>query len=89
MGLYEVWLAANSLYPDVPMSVRLAAAERGIRRLVADGSVRRWRGQWIGPQHGRESVADADVADLLLSFSTWSPEDGEPVVWMELSSGSA
>lgn len=89
MALYEVWYAANSLYPKAPMSARLAAAERVVRRLATAENVRLWRGRWIGPQHERESVSYDELADVLLSFSTWSPEDGEPVVWMELNSNSA
>ena len=89
MGLYEVWYSANTLFPETSMSARLATAEQVIRRLATDGSVRLWRGRWIGPQHEREGVTTDDLADVLLRFSTWAPEDGEPVVWMELSSDAA
>ncbi len=84
MGLYEVLYAANTLYPKAAMSARVAASERVIRRLVAHGRVRLWRGLWIGPDYDREGVATDELDDVLLSHSTWSPEGGQPIVWMEV-----
>ncbi len=89
MALYEVLYAANSLYPNAPMSARVAASERIIRRLVAERRVRLWRGLWVGPDHDRESVPTDDLEAELLRHSTWLPEAGQPVVWMELTSVSA
>jgi hypothetical protein len=84
MGLYQVLHAANSLYPRAPMSARVAAAERVIRRLVADDRVRLWRGLWIGPEHDREPVTVDALKDILLTHATWQPEGGQDVIWMEL-----
>jgi hypothetical protein len=89
MALYEVLYAANTLFPSAPMSARVAASERTIRRLVAEGRVRLWRGVWIGPEHDRTSVPTSDLEAEMLRHSTWSPESGDPVVWMELTSVSA
>jgi hypothetical protein len=88
MGLYEVWFAANSLFPGAPMSARLAAAERVVTRLVADERVHLWRGQWIGAKDDRERVPADGLAELLLVFSTWAPEGGDSVIWMELTSAA-
>jgi hypothetical protein len=86
MAVYEVLFAANELFPDRPASERLAAAESVVVRLTKDGSVLLWRGRWIGPGFDRTPITDREVDQILRSWSTWSPEDGEAVVWMELPS---
>ena len=83
MALYEVWYSANTIGPASPMSERLAAAERLITRLIEDGSVSLWRGEWVGPEHPREAVSPEDVEAVLRSFSTWVPKGA--TVWMELN----
>ena len=79
-GVYEVWWHANSRYPDLPLSTRLAIAERVVGDLLAERRVSLVRGEWIGPDHEREPVPDPQLA--LREWATWVPQAGEPVVWM-------
>lgn len=79
-GVHEVWWQANSWYPDRLLSVRLAIAEFLVRDLLREGGVTLVRGEWIGPDHAREPVADVDAA--LRDWATWVPQEGKPVVWM-------
>lgn len=79
-GVYEVWWHANSWYPDQPLSVRLAIAERVVTDLLSDGRITLVRGEWIGPDHEREPVVDVDTA--LRDWATWVPHPDKPVVWM-------
>lgn len=79
-GVYEVWWQANSWYPDKPLSTRLAIAESVVRDLLRNGRVTLVRGEWIGPDHAREPVADVDAA--LLEWATWVPQPDKPTVWM-------
>jgi hypothetical protein len=78
-GVYEVWWAANSWYPALPLSRRLAIAENVVSDLLAEGRVTLVRGKWIGPDHEREAVGDAQ--STLLDWATWVPQD-ESVVWL-------
>jgi hypothetical protein len=79
-GVYEVWWSANSRYPDLPLSTRLAIAESVVADLLRDGRVTLVRGEWIGPDHEREPVPNP--GDALREATTWQPTPGEPVVWM-------
>lgn len=79
-GAYEVWWAANSRYPTLPLSERLAIAESVVSELLRDGRVRLVRGKWIGPDHEREPIGDMEAT--LRAWSTWVPQSDEPVVWM-------
>jgi hypothetical protein len=88
MGVYEVLYDANGLFADRPVSERLAVAERVFAGLVNDGAVTLWRGKWIGSEQPRKRVLEGEVAQLLRSWSTWAPEDGAPVVYMELVPGT-
>lgn len=85
MGVYEVLYDANGLFADRSVSERLAIAERVFTGLVDDGAVTLWRGTWIGPEHPREAVHAGEVDQILRSWSTWAPEQGEPIVYMELA----
>ena len=78
--MYEVWWQANSWYPDHPMSTRLAIAESVVRDLLREGRITLVHGEWIGPDHAREPVTDADAA--LRDWATWVPQPGESGVWM-------
>jgi hypothetical protein len=84
-GVYEVWWAANSRYPHLPLSTRLAIAEQTVRELVRGGHVRLVRGRWIGSDHDRDPVPNTDAA--LLAWATWVPSD-EDVVWLVDASAS-
>ena len=79
-GVYEVWWSANSRWPDLPLSTRLAVAESVVGDLLSDGRVALVRGEWIGPEHEREPVSDPDA--VLRNWATWALPPGEPVVWM-------
>ncbi len=79
-GVYEVLWHANSRYPDLRLSSRVAIAESVVQELLRRGRVTLVRGKWIGPDHPREAVVD--VAATLRDNATWMPVPGEPVVWM-------
>lgn len=79
-GVYEVWWSANSRYPGLPASTRLAIAESVVRELLSEGRVTLVRGEWIGPDHEREPVQDPAAA--LRDWATWTLPEGKPVVWM-------
>jgi hypothetical protein len=79
-GVYEVWWAANSRYPELPLSTRLAIAEAVVGDLLRERRVALVRGDWIGPRHAREAVADEQTA--MLDWATWVPQPGEPITWM-------
>lgn len=79
-GAYEVWWSANSRWPALPVSTRLAIAEAVVRDLIRDGHVTLVRGEWIGPDFEREPVPD--VEEALRDWATWVPQPDTPVVWM-------
>jgi hypothetical protein len=79
-GVYEVWWSANSRYPELPLSSRLAIAESVVGELLSEGRVTLVSGEWIGPEQEREPVPNAE--ETLRSWATWVPTPGEPVVWM-------
>ncbi len=79
-GVYEVWWHANTRYPDLSLSTRLAIAESVVEDLLRRGRVTLVRGEWIGPEFPREAVADTDAA--LRDWKTWVPQPEEPAVWM-------
>jgi hypothetical protein len=79
-GVYEVWWSANSRYPSLPLSVRLAVAETVVQDLLREGRVSLKRGQWIGAGQTRESVPDPD--SVLRDWATWVPQLDAPVIWM-------
>jgi hypothetical protein len=79
-GVYEFWWRANTRFPRLPLSARLALAERVVADLLSERRVTLLRGKWIGPEHEREAVADAQAA--LREWATWVPQPDQPVVWM-------
>ncbi len=79
-GVYEVWWSANSRWPGLPVSARLAIAEAVVHDLLRDGHITLVRGEWIGPDFEREPVPD--VENALRDWATWVPQSSEPVVWM-------
>jgi hypothetical protein len=81
LGVYEVWTAANCDYPSLPLSHRLAIAERVVSDLLSEGRVTLVRGRWIGPEAHHEAVPDPVAA--LREWATWVPQDeDETVVWL-------
>lgn len=79
-GVYEVLWSANSRWPDLPVSTRLAIAERVVSDLLHEGRVRLVRGKWIGPEFDREPVSDPEA--VLRDWATWALPPDQPVVWM-------
>jgi hypothetical protein len=45
------WWIANTLYPDEPLSARLAVAERAIRSLAYAGLIALYRDRQMNPDH--------------------------------------
>jgi hypothetical protein len=82
LGVYEVWWTANTRFPKRSVSDRLALAEVLVSQLVVDGTVRLYRGEWIGPTHEREALPDGEVDSILREWQTWAPQDAR-VVWMD------
>jgi hypothetical protein len=79
-GVYEVLWAANTRYPDLALSSRLAIAESVVSEFLSEGLVRLVRGEWTGPDSERDLVEDPSAA--LFDWATWTLPSGEPVVWM-------
>ena len=79
-GVYEVLWAANTRYPGLALSSRLAVAESVVSELLSEGLVCLVRGEWTGSPSERDLVEDPLAA--LLDWSTWTLPPGEPVVWM-------
>jgi hypothetical protein len=79
-GVYEVWWFANSRYPDLALSTRLAIAEAVVRDLLCEGRVTLVRRAWATPDDEQSPVTDTETA--LLSWSTWVLPPKQPVVWM-------
>jgi hypothetical protein len=79
-GVYEVWWLANTRYPDLAASSRLAIAESVVRDLVSERRIALVRSDWIGADHDRGVVLDPQAA--LLAWDTWVPQPGEAVTWM-------
>ena len=73
-GRRTVW------YPDQLLSTRLAIAESVVTDLLREGRVTLVRGEWIGPGHAREPVAN--LSEALRDWATWVPQPDKPVVWM-------
>ena len=82
-GVYEVWWSANTRYPDLSLSTRLAIAEAVVADLLREGRVTLVRGEWIGPDHPRKPLSDVPAA--LREWATWVPQPDEPVVWMAVA----
>lgn len=79
-GVYEVLWSADSRWPDLPVSTRLALAERVVSDLLHEGRVTLVRGKWIGPEFDRQPVLDPEA--VLRDWATWALAPDEPVVWM-------
>jgi hypothetical protein len=82
LGVYEVWWTANTRFPERSLSDRLALAEALVADLVRDGTVRLYRGEWIGPAHERQALPDGEVDSILGEWATWVPQQAN-VVWMD------
>jgi hypothetical protein len=72
-GVEEVLLAANSWYPHLLASERLANAERVVRELLAEGLVTLVR-DGFGPDPAPIARDEHDA--VLRAWNTWSVADG-------------
>jgi hypothetical protein len=80
-GAYEVWWEANSRYPLLRASERLAIAERVVDELLAEGRVHLCRKPWISGDY--ERVSDDEIAATLTDWATWVPQDEPtPMIWL-------
>jgi hypothetical protein len=68
-GVYEVWWSANSRYPELPLSTRLAIAESVVSDLLRERRITLVLGEWMGPDQERDSVAAEAAA--LRDWATW------------------
>jgi hypothetical protein len=82
LGVYEVWWTANSRYPTRPVSDRLRLAEAIVSELLASGTARLYRGEWIGPTQPHQAVPADQVDAVLCDWATWVPQEGA-TVWMD------
>ena len=73
LGVYEVWWSANTRWPALPLSTRLAAAERAVRELLDEGRVSLVKRPWVDSTAHDEAVSD--VGATLLAWSTWAPDN--------------
>jgi hypothetical protein len=70
----EVWWAANSLFPELALSHRLAMAEDLVRLLVEERAADLCRSPFPDPELAHEGpvpVAGDELDDVLRSWSTW------------------
>ena len=79
IGVYEAWWAANTRWPDRPLSERLRIAEEAVRSAVEDGLLAVEVGSW---KDGTRAVDEAEGLRLLAEWSTWAIPEGPTVfVW--------
>jgi hypothetical protein len=71
MSVQEVWWAANSLFPEEPLSTRLAMAEDVVRRLLDEGDASLYRSPGPTSEDAPGPVGVAELEEVLRSWSTW------------------
>ncbi len=74
--VFHIWWRANSLYPDVAASERLALAEQTIRQLLNDGLVVLIRNRTM--DYEGDEVPPDEYDSVLRQWDTWCapPEEG-------------
>ena len=81
-GVWEVWWGANTRYPHLPLSDRLAIAERVVADLAATGRIRFTSTGWPPDEDRRVDVALDEAVKLLKEWATWVPAGHEgPLIW--------
>ena len=81
LGVYEVWWFANSQYPDLPLSMRLALAEEVVTELVTTDIAHLVASPWPdGPIIGTGQPVD-DLRSVLRSSETWVLSSNQ-VIWL-------
>lgn len=86
-GVYEAWWQANALYPEWPLSRRLQLAEDAVARLVRDGLVRLYQGDW--KTAGSHPVSLDETEAVLRAWDTWAIPDGPHVFLFVTQEGIA
>jgi hypothetical protein len=80
-GVYEVWWHTNTRYPSLPVSRRLAIAERLISDLRGECEIEFYDRRWTGGDGTPINyLPDAPIApervdDILREWATWVPQD--------------
>ena len=69
------WWIANGLYPDEPVSARLAMAEGAIRSLAYAGLIVLYRGRQV---RADREVPTAECEDILRRWDTWTGVTDDP-----------
>ena len=86
-GVYEVWWQANAWYPGWSLSQRLRLAEDTVARLISDGLVRLYRGDW--ETAGAHVVPVEETEAVLRDWKTWTIPDGPHVFLFATDEGTA
>lgn len=86
-GIYEVWWQANTWYPSWPLSRRLQLAEDTVARLVREGLVRLYRGDWETAVSHPIPLDETEA--VLLAWETWAIPDGPHVFLTATQQGNA
>src|SRR4051794_40772586 len=74
LGVYEVWWQANGWYPDLPVSERLAIAERAVSELLSQRLVTLYISRTPGLE--KTAVTPSQEHDVLRAWDTWAVPDG-------------
>lgn len=86
-GVYEVWWQANAWYPNWPLSRCLQLAEETVARLVHDGLVRLYRGDWKTADSHPIPLNETET--VLRAWETWAIPDGPDVFLFATQQGKA
>ncbi len=76
--LWEAWSAANSRFPTLSLSQRLALAEDVIRDLLANGLIKLYRGPWTGSDKVQVPTEEED--HVLRRWDSWIAGQ-DPLIW--------
>ncbi len=84
LPLIHVWWHANSLYPSLPLSERLALAERAVSSLLSKRRAGLVSGTWPeGPTPDSELLGPEESEAVLREYATWVPERDGPMYYLE------
>lgn len=85
-AVLHIWWQANSLYPELPVSERLAFAEQAIRQLLEDELVVLIRNRTIDDEG--DDVPPDEYDSVLKRWDTWCvPPDGGVVLYYKRPDG--
>ena len=81
--LIHVWWNANGLFPTLPLSERLALAERVVSLLLSEGRVGLVRASWPdGPATNSDLLEAEECEAALREYTAWVPEQDGPVYYL-------